>query len=123
MYVTSPPTSNVVIIDSLNNEVIGNIPAGGSPLGITSNPDTGDLYVTNYNPDPGSTSTLSVIDDSTNNILAAIPTGGSGSTGIALNPENGNIYVTNWYSQTVSAISSAGLLQGQQQQQQQQVIP
>ncbi|MGC2484267.1 MAG: hypothetical protein WA398_10945, partial [Nitrososphaeraceae archaeon] len=89
-------------------------------LGIANNPDNGDLYITNYNSDPSSTSSVSAIDDSTNSIITTIPTGGSGATGIMFNPDNRNMYVTNWYSQTVSVISTINLLQGQQQQQQMQ---
>ena len=115
MYVTSPPTSSVAIIDSSNNDVIGNIPVSLSPLGIANNPTTGDLYVTNYNSDPNSNGSVTAIDDATNGVMTTVPSGGSGVTGITINPENGNLYVTNWYSQTVSIISTANLLQGQQQ--------
>jgi YVTN family beta-propeller protein len=115
MYVTNPAASSISVIDSPTNTVVENISAIPSSLGIVSDPNNGDLYVTNYNPDPATVNTISVINETANDLVSTIPTGGSGATGIAFNPNNGDLYVTNWYSQTVSVIPTFDLVGGQEQ--------
>lgn len=68
------------------------------PIGISSNPITKKIYVSNNN-----TNTVSVIDSVNNKVLYSVNVE-KGPSGVAVNPNTNRIYVANYYSDKISVI-------------------
>jgi YVTN family beta-propeller protein len=67
LYVTSPSSNKVFIIDTSTNAVVNNIPIGASPIFPALTSDGTRLYTVNVE------NTVSVIDTATNTLVATIP--------------------------------------------------
>ena len=95
---------NTIGSDSNKNELKNShfvtdiISVGSFPLGISVNPYTNLIYVTN-----NQSGTVSVIDGDTNSIINTVKVG-NGPAGISVNSNTNMIYVANYYSDTVSII-------------------
>ena len=95
---------NTIGSDSNKNELKNRhfvsdiISVGSFPLGISVNPYTNLIYVTN-----NQSGTVSVIDGDTNSIINTVKVG-NGPAGISVNSNTNMIYVANYYSDTVSII-------------------
>ncbi len=68
------------------------------PIGISSNPITKKIYVSNNN-----TNTVSVIDSVNNKVLNSVNVE-KGPSGVAVNSNTNRIYVANYYSDNISVI-------------------
>src|SRR5215469_2438046 len=79
--------------------VSATIPVGSGPVGVSANPKSHTIYVTNF-----SDNTVSVISGHTNTVTATIPVG-TQPNGVAANPKTHTIYVTNELGNTVSVIN------------------
>jgi YVTN family beta-propeller protein len=83
-----PIPGNIVVINGLTNQIIGDIPGTGpNPRNAVVNSAGTRLYVQSEN------STISVIDTATDTVVATIP--GSGYNGLALNPAGTRLYDLN----------------------------
>ncbi|MBI3858892.1 MAG: YncE family protein [Thaumarchaeota archaeon] len=100
VYVASPLSNNISVIDSGSNTVIKTISVGVLPWGVAVDPFANVIYVTNYG-----SGTVSVIDGTTNTVLATV-TVGTHPEGVAVNPTLGQAYVANSGSNTVSVINT-----------------
>ncbi|MBD1373994.1 hypothetical protein IC620_16765 [Hazenella sp. IB182357] len=77
-YVTNISGNRVFIIDTADNSLLGEVPAGPNPNGVAITPSGDEIYVTNFVDDPG---TCTVINTTDNMIVATID---------LINPANGN---------------------------------
>jgi YVTN family beta-propeller protein len=103
-YIANFSSSNVSVIDTTSNTVIGNpiaLGAGVAPFGEAVTPDGSKVYVGNYGSD-----TVSVIATSSSTVVATI-TVGTTPYGLAVTPDGSKVYVANNGSNTVSVISTA----------------
>ncbi len=84
VYVTSPSTGNVYVIQTSNNTVVDTIAVGGEPLTITALPNGENIYVSTslYN--------LYEIRTSDNTIVDTIPIG---ATDMDVSPDGQYLYV------------------------------
>ena len=82
----------------VDHEFLTSIKVDSLPIGISSNPITKKIYVSNNDSD-----TVSVIDSTSNKILTSINVE-DGPAGIAINSITNQIYVANYYSDNVSVI-------------------
>ena len=104
IILTSLALINTIGSDSSKNQLKDNhfisntISVGSFPVGISVNPSTNVIYVTN-----NQSGTVSVIDGETNSIIKTIKVG-DGPAGISVNPLTDMIYVANYYSDTISVI-------------------
>ena len=91
VYVATPLSQKVVVIDPTDNHVVGSIPVGASPFGATSfafSPDGTLLYAAGAD-------TISVIDTSTNQLILTTRADGTPDvfpTFVAASPDNAHIY-------------------------------
>ena len=102
VYVANWDSSNVTVISSATNRVVGSIdslPALSSPSGLAFGPGAVDLYVTEY-----SVGVVGVLSAATGALVASIPVGEHPSD-VAFDPLNGLLYVTNEGSNSVSVLS------------------
>ena len=79
--------SNVSVVATANNTVVGGISVGGQVRGVAITPDGTFAYVTNRD-----VSNMSVIETATNTVVAAIDVGG-GSRYLAITPDGAFAYV------------------------------
>jgi YVTN family beta-propeller protein len=77
------------------------ITVGSAPWGVAVDPDTGMVYVSNYNSD-----TVSVIKEATSTVTATIPVGPAPEA-VAVNPTTDTIYVANFFGESVSVINGS----------------
>ena len=92
IYVTDPPSDEVIVIDrGHNNAVVDRIVVGRIPQSIVFTPDGKKGYVSNQGPIP--LGTISVIDTKTNRVVRTIR-GMNIPEGLALNPKTNRLYVT-----------------------------
>ncbi len=103
-YSTRPqfyPNHTVFVINGSTNSLISTITVGTGPYGVSVNPNTNKIYVTNLN-----SNTVSVIDGLTDTVANTISVGTNpGSIGV--NTNTNKIYVTNLNSNTVSVIDGS----------------
>jgi YVTN family beta-propeller protein len=77
------------------------ITVGSAPWGVAADPNSGMVYVSNYNSD-----TLSVIDEATDKVTATIPVGPAPEA-VAVNPTTDTVYVANFGGESVSVINAS----------------
>ena len=53
IYVTNHASNSISVIDGKTNKVTGPITVGTSPVGVSANPVTNKVYVTNIQSGPG----------------------------------------------------------------------
>ena len=82
----------------VDHEFLTSIKVDSLPIGVSSNPITKKIYVSNNDSD-----TVSVIDSTSNKVLTSINVE-DGPAGIAINSNTNQIYVANYYSDNVSVI-------------------
>jgi YVTN family beta-propeller protein len=101
MYVTNKTSSNVSVIDTAANSVVGT-PIGGltNPYGIAITPDGKHAYVVNLN------NTVSVIDTQTKATVGSPVPVGAGAAHIAIAPDGKHAYVASDSADTVSVIDT-----------------
>jgi YVTN family beta-propeller protein len=80
---------------SAQEEVIGTVPVGAGPFGVSVNPQTRRVYVANQG-----SATVSVIDENTHLVISTVPVGG-GPTAVAVDASRNRIYVTSRFSDSV----------------------
>jgi YVTN family beta-propeller protein len=85
-YVTNGADNTVSVIDTASNTVVGTIPVGQDPFGVTITSDGTHAYVTNQLED-----SVSVIDTASNTVVATIP-GFILPTGVAITPDGTDPY-------------------------------
>ncbi len=91
------------VVDAQTEKVVGIVPVGRSPRGITLSPDGRELYITNAWSD-----TVSVIDTDSRKVVQTLVTGFEPS-GIVVDRSGETLYVANRLSGDVSVIDlSAG---------------
>ena len=88
----SQPTSNI--------SLEGEIPVGGTPVGIAYDPLNSEMYVIDFASD-----SVSVINTSTDTVIANVVVG-FGPSDIVLDPDNSDVYVVDTNSNNVVAIST-----------------
>ena len=92
-YITNSGSSNVSVIRTPGNTVVGPIPVGTTPIGAAETPDGRFAYVTNLGDN-----TVSVIDVATDAVVGSpIQLGPLGLQpgGIAVTPDGSTLYVAN----------------------------
>lgn len=67
IYVASPGTDSVLVIDPDSESIVEIIPVGDNPTAVASNPETGLVYVANSGDE-----TISVIDSEENEVIETI---------------------------------------------------
>jgi YVTN family beta-propeller protein len=100
LWVTNRALNNVTAYDSATGEVLGTIPVGDKPIGVTAPSGTGKVYVSNEDSD-----TVSVIDKSRFSVTATIPTG-DGPHHIAHSPNGNFVYVAEFNVNTIGVIDT-----------------
>ncbi len=106
LYLTN--STQVVVIDTVTNAVVGKIPAGPGVHGIAVAPD-GRGYITN-----GGDDTVSIVDLKTLQLLGKVSTKGSDVTvrqnpdAICYEPKQKEIYAFNHSGKSVTVIDAAG---------------
>ena len=107
VYVTSPNSGNVLVINSSNNQVITSLRDYNCPHEAAFDPSNGNVYVTNYcDFTSNCPNYVTVINGSTNKLIATIGAG-SEPHGVAIDTSNGNVYVANYGSDNVSVINGS----------------
>ena len=91
--------NTVSVIDTISNNVIATVTAGGIPYGVAVTPDGTKVYVANWGSD-----NVSVIDTTSNNITARVNI--TKPIGITVSPDGKKVYVTN-VSNNLSVIDTA----------------
>ena len=86
-YVTSSGASNVVVLDTVADTVLGSFPVGANPSSVVVSADGRRAWVTNGNAD-----TVSRIDTATGAVLATFPVGDA-PRNAAISPDGSRLYV------------------------------
>ena len=100
--------TEVVVIDTATDKVVGKVPAGPGVHGIAAVPALNRFYITNgrgANPD-GSLGNVSVVDAKTLETLSKVPTG-LGPDAILYEPKNKEIYSLNHAGKSVTTFDAA----------------
>jgi len=103
-YVTDQDSSDVSVINTVTNRVIGTIRVGTDPIGDTVTPNGRFLYVVNNGSIPGY-GTVNVIRTSTDRVVNTINVQKNPDY-VAVTPNGAWAYVTNYSSDTVSVINT-----------------
>ena len=101
-YISNRDSSNVSVIDTATNTVIGSPIVGPGPIGVALTPDGRFGYIAN-----NFTNTISVIDVATNTVVGSPITVGNAPFGVAATPDAKFAYITNFGSNTVSVIDTS----------------
>lgn len=101
-YISDYGANTVVVLDLVNDLILGPIPVGVNPEGIAVSPLGSPVYAVSYR-SPG---TVAVIDASTNSVVTSFTVGGF-PLGAAFHPNGGAAYVVNSASgsNSVSVVS------------------
>lgn len=100
LYVTCNLARCVRIVDTVRNEVTGELPAGFLPFGIAVTPDGRKAYVTNWGDGD-----VSVLDLDASRPLARVATGGL-PCGVVVSPDGRRVYVADANTDDVAVIST-----------------
>jgi YVTN family beta-propeller protein len=100
LWVTNRPLNNVTVFDSGTGDVLGTIPVGDVPIGVTAPPGTEKVYVSNDTPD-----TVSVIDKSSLSVVETIPMGDRPHH-MTHSPNGKFVYVAEFGANTVGVIDT-----------------
>lgn len=99
LYLTH--STEVVVIDTSSNTVVGRIPAGPRVHGIAMTPgDRG--FITN-----GGEDTVSIVDLKTLKTIAKVPTGGANPDAILYEPTHNEVYAFNHTGHSATVIDAA----------------
>jgi len=99
LYLTH--STEVVVIDTASNQVVGRIPAGPRVHGIVITPgDRG--FITN-----GGENTVSIVDLKTLQTIAKVPTGGDNPDAILYEPTHNEVYAFNHTGQSATVIDAS----------------
>ena len=101
-YISNRDSSNVSVIDTATNTVIGSPIVGPGPIGVALTPDGRFGYIAN-----NFTNTISMIDVATNTVVGSPITVGNAPFGVAATPDAKFAYITNFGSNTVSVIDTS----------------
>jgi YVTN family beta-propeller protein len=93
-------TNEVWVIDPIKLDVVGKIPVGDGPDGITVTPDGKSVFVANSR-----TGDLTVIDVETLQVQITIPVGKM-PFGVTVSPNGNQVFVVNAGSRTLTALSA-----------------
>lgn len=96
LYLPSPNSNAVTVIDTAHGDMVSTIGTGGSPVAVAVNRATGRVYVVNYE-----TSDVTVIE---NNAPIATVKVGLWPQQIAVNEKTGRVYVASMHDHSVSVI-------------------
>ena len=96
LYLPSPNSNAVTVIDTAHGDVVSTIGTGGSPVAAAVNRANGRVYVVNYE-----TSDVTVME---NNVPIATVKVGLWPQQIAINEKTGRVYVASMHDHTVSVI-------------------
>jgi YVTN family beta-propeller protein len=99
--ITQPPTPAL----TPSKPIIKNITGFNAPYGITTNPDNGVVYASNYG-QFNTTGTVSVINSTTNLITDSVGVD-KNPQAIAYNSANGFVYAANLFSNNISVINAS----------------
>ncbi len=98
--------SNTFLFENLKHawadSVIANITVGDRPNGVAYDPDSGEIYVSNWG-----SSTVSVINTTTHQVEGNPISVGYVPAGIAYDPVHKNMYVANVDDNTISVIATS----------------
>jgi len=78
----------VSVISDSTNQVVATVQNLTSPYGVSYDPSTGEVFVTNWG-----ASSVSVISDSTNQVVATVPVQPN-PLGVLYDPAKGQLFVT-----------------------------
>lgn len=101
LYVTCESSHSVVVIDTLTNRNIAEIPVGRHPIDVAFDPDGARAYVTNWLDD-----SIAVIDVSSRTVVQTLPVGDE-PRGILTDRAGKYLYVCNTSSDDISVIEMA----------------
>jgi len=101
LYVTCESSHSVVVIDTLTNQKIAEIPVGRHPIDVAFGPDGARAYVTNWLDD-----SIAVIDVSGRTVIQTLPVGDE-PRGIMTDRAGKYLYVCNTSSGNISVIETA----------------
>jgi YVTN family beta-propeller protein len=105
LYVSTPQSGQVAMVDTESFKLIGSVDAGTEPARLVLQPDGKYLWVGNDARD-AQRSGVTAIDADTRAVVASIPTG-AGHHEIAVSPDNRRVFVSNREAGTVSVIDAA----------------
>ncbi len=105
VYVACSGTNSVMdIANGANNP--SSIGVGSDPRGMGYDPQTGQVFVSNYG--LGSGNTVTVISDATDSVYATL-TVGTGPDGITYDSGTGDLYLSNFQANTVTVLAGTTL--------------
>lgn len=111
VYVTSPDSNAVSVINATMNKVIDTITVGLTPVDIAVNQNTNLIYVAN-----GNSGTVSIIDGSTNKVLKTLSVTDKRDFysigGIAVNERTNRVYILVNNDLTKPAYASISIIDG-----------
>jgi len=97
-YIPDLQSNDVSVVSLASNSVIGVLPVGNHPIGVTINARNNLIYVTNADG-----STVSIIDPATNIVTGSIPVGSS-PYGIKSNADGSLLFVASLNGNSVAVI-------------------
>jgi YVTN family beta-propeller protein len=99
-YIPNSGSNDVSVVYVATNTVVGNIPVGAVPYGVSVNIDGSKVYISN-----SGAGNISVINGITNTVSSTITVGGE-PRGIVVNPFNTKIYVANRNLNTIQILNT-----------------
>lgn len=94
IYAASTAPTQVLVIDTVSNGVVTQIPAGGLPSAITMSSDGGLLFIHNNS---GTNGAVKVIDTRLDQVIKTFPTGAY-TSGAAISPDGQRFYYCEYRS-------------------------
>lgn len=101
-YIPNQMGSNVSVIDLSTNNVVGTIPVGLGPTGVSVSLDGTKVYIMNR-----TSKTVSVINTDSNTVSATIAVGGIKPGRGCVTPDGSKLYVTDSWAGTITVINTA----------------
>ncbi|WP_170064480.1 FG-GAP-like repeat-containing protein, partial [Polaribacter glomeratus] len=102
LYIANTSDFKVVVYETINYNLLANIPCQVSPAHLSITPDGSTVYVTN-----AQSKSVSVINTATNTVITTIGVGGLYPGSNCMSPDGKTLYVANSQGNFVSVINTA----------------
>jgi YVTN family beta-propeller protein len=101
LYVTSPATDTLDVLNAASGRVTGTDRVGAEPYAVALSPDGSTAYVTDMNADA-----VSVVDTATGQVTATVPVGHLPGS-VAVTPDDSQVWVGNILDGNITVINPA----------------
>lgn len=102
-YISCINSDFIVVIDCIQNEIIGYIEVEAAPRDMAFNSNNNTIYIVNRD-----SNSVSIIDGYTNKMISSIKTG-ERPRGVQVNVETGHVYIANRDSNSLDVIDGTAL--------------